>query len=118
MSNIAIMNESVLEEFRDVIERRLHELDEDVQRGAAGTDVVTLDQQAIGRLSRQDAPLGQAMSQAQQGMRAQEIQRLRAALVRIDEGSFGSCKDCGEKIAVGRLRLDPSAVLCIDCANG
>ncbi|WP_339106912.1 TraR/DksA family transcriptional regulator [Roseovarius rhodophyticola] len=36
----------------------------------------------------------------------------------MDEGEFGYCDDCGEEIAEGRLRLDPAALKCVDCARG
>ena len=44
--------------------------------------------------------------------------RLRAieeALLRIDEGTFGSCEDCGEEISVGRLNAVPFALRCVEC---
>jgi DnaK suppressor protein len=40
-----------------------------------------------------------------------------AALVRIDAGTYGTCTNCGNAIAVGRLEAHPWASLCIDCAR-
>jgi RNA polymerase-binding protein DksA len=37
------------------------------------------------------------------------------ALARIDEGTFGTCQNCGQQIAVARLEALPYAELCIDC---
>ena len=79
---------------------------------------MSLDQQAMGRLSRQDALLNQAMSQAQQSRRTLEIKRLTSALARIDLGDYGYCEDCGEPIAQARLTLDLAATRCISCAKG
>ena len=39
------------------------------------------------------------------------------ALARIDEGSYGTCQQCGENIASVRLAAVPYAALCIDCAR-
>lgn len=104
--------------FRARIVERLAELDAEDARGRAGQATVTLDQQAIGRLSRQDALQLQAMARATQARREIERQRLRAALARLDEGEFGYCEDCGEAIAEVRLALDPALTRCISCAAG
>jgi DnaK suppressor protein len=37
------------------------------------------------------------------------------ALERIQEGSYGVCEDCGERIPVGRLEAMPFATTCRDC---
>ena len=38
-----------------------------------------------------------------------------AALVRIDQGTFGICTQCGRRISPERLEARPWASLCIDC---
>ena len=45
-----------------------------------------------------------------------EIAQIRAALLRIENGSYGSCTRCGEDISAARLEAQPTATLCIDCA--
>jgi DnaK suppressor protein len=40
-----------------------------------------------------------------------------AALARIEDGTYGTCTNCGNEIAVGRLEAHPWASLCIDCAR-
>ena len=35
----------------------------------------------------------------------------------VEEGEYGWCEACGEAIAPGRLEIDPTALLCIDCAS-
>lgn len=37
------------------------------------------------------------------------------ALKRIDEGAYGVCQQCGQPIAMSRLKAVPSALLCIGC---
>lgn len=46
-----------------------------------------------------------------------EITSIRAALARIDDGSYGSCAECGEEIALKRLEAIPTATQCIACAS-
>ncbi|HAW45908.1 MAG TPA: molecular chaperone DnaK [Roseovarius sp.] len=112
------MNDTERARFRARITARLAEIDEEDARGREGQATVTLDQQAIGRLSRQDALQSQAMARATHARRDVERRRLRAALDRIDEGEFGYCEDCGEEIAPARLELDPGTTRCISCAAG
>jgi len=78
---------------------------------------VTLDQQAVGRLSRMDALQGQAMAQAAERQRRADIQRIDAALKRLEDGEYGYCVACGEDIAAKRLEVDPAAAFCIRCAK-
>ena len=40
-----------------------------------------------------------------------------AALQRIEDGTYGTCTNCGKQIAVERLEAHPWASLCIDCAR-
>jgi RNA polymerase-binding transcription factor DksA len=39
------------------------------------------------------------------------------ALRKFDEGTYGSCEDCGKVIAEKRLRALPSATHCIECQS-
>ncbi|GLI37780.1 RNA polymerase-binding protein DksA [Geobacter hydrogenophilus] len=43
------------------------------------------------------------------------INKIREALERIDDGSFGTCEVCGEDISEARLKARPVTTLCIDC---
>lgn len=45
-----------------------------------------------------------------------EIAEVRAALVRIERGEYGTCIACGEDIAPARLEALPTATRCIACA--
>jgi RNA polymerase-binding transcription factor DksA len=46
------------------------------------------------------------------------IQHLQAALVRIENKTFGICRDTGRLISKERLRAVPHATLCIDAKKG
>jgi DnaK suppressor protein len=43
------------------------------------------------------------------------LNKIREALERIDNGSFGTCEMCGEQIGEARLKARPVTTLCIDC---
>jgi DnaK suppressor protein len=46
---------------------------------------------------------------------AKLINKIRAALERIEEGTFGICEICGEDISVKRLMARPMTNQCIAC---
>jgi DnaK suppressor protein len=43
------------------------------------------------------------------------IKKIKKALERIEEGSFGICDNCGEDISIARLKARPVTTQCIDC---
>ncbi|WP_029894127.1 RNA polymerase-binding protein DksA [Desulfohalovibrio reitneri] len=43
--------------------------------------------------------------------------KIQEAINRIEDGSFGICEDCGEDIAVARLKARPVTTLCIKCKS-
>ena len=77
---------------------------------------VELDQQAVGRLSRMDALQNQAMQQAGERARQRDLVRIEMAERRLAEDDYGYCADCGEEIPEGRLKIDPMAERCVNCA--
>ncbi|GGE46878.1 molecular chaperone DnaK [Marinicauda pacifica] len=78
---------------------------------------VGLDQQSVGRLSRQDSLQVQAMARAAEARRAGEVRRIDAAIARLDAGEYGYCVECGEEIEHRRLGVDPAAPRCSACAS-
>ena len=107
----------VVVDFRQLIEARIAELEDLAETSREATATVELDQTRQGRLSRMDALQGQAMAKDGERRRMLAVQRLRAALVRLDGDEFGQCLDCGEDIADARLLADPATTLCVQCAS-
>jgi DnaK suppressor protein len=48
-------------------------------------------------------------------MKSETLNKINDALVRLEQGSYGNCFECGEEIAEKRLRALPFAVRCKDC---
>ena len=100
---------------------RLLKLREDIESLAATSDqsseIVELDQARVGRLSRMDALQAQAMSKASSRRRAIMLRSIVAALERIESGEYGFCRSCDNPIHRKRLEFDPTARLCIQCAE-
>ena len=48
-------------------------------------------------------------------MKSETLNKIDAALRRLEDGSYGDCFECGEEISEARLRALPFAVRCKDC---
>ena len=44
-----------------------------------------------------------------------QLGQVRAALTRIDHGTYGTCVDCGGPVPEGRLEAKPEAARCVAC---
>jgi len=108
---------TALQTFRAQLEDEKRILLELQESGKAAVAPVELDQASVGRLSRMDAMQGQAMAQASHRRREARLRHITAALRRMETGDYGRCLECDEPIAEGRLRFDPSVVLCVRCAE-
>ena len=42
---------------------------------------------------------------------------IREALSRIAAGEYGECEECGDEIALARLKAQPTATLCVYCQS-
>ena len=46
-----------------------------------------------------------------------EVRRIRAAISRIANGTYGVCSTCGHPISAERLAAIPSALTCVTCST-
>ena len=113
-----MLSDHDIDMFRRTLLAEQADLVSEDEAGVRDRATVTLDQQAVGRLSRMDAMQRQAMAQATTRRRAARASRIAAALKRIDEDEFGWCQDCGEPVPKARLDLDPTLATCVTCASG
>jgi DnaK suppressor protein len=106
-----------VQDARSQLEQMLHELDTattTLENEGAGenSELSHIDQHpadTAGDLvdaDRESAMLENADDQRQQ---------IKAALQRIDDGSYGTCVDCGSAISEARLSVRPEAARCIEC---
>lgn len=58
------------------------------------------------------------MLEALESSALSEVAKIRAALGRLDDGTYGACATCGEDIGDARLDAVPYAPQCINCAEG
>jgi RNA polymerase-binding transcription factor DksA len=60
---------------------------------------------------------GHDQAEAMSGETEKALKRVRAAMHRVDEGTYGKCVVCGAMIDTDRLGIDPTADLCVACAK-
>lgn len=46
-----------------------------------------------------------------------ELQQIKAALIRIEQGRYGQCLACQAQIQDARLLTIPETAFCVDCAS-
>jgi DnaK suppressor protein len=88
------------------IQNKLRAIRESVPAGQI--DVKDAEEQSVGDFVRD-------MDFALVEMECATLRRIDEALQRLEEGSYGVCADCGERIAEARLKALPFAVMCRDC---
>ncbi|MFB0521819.1 MAG: RNA polymerase-binding protein DksA [Desulfatiglandales bacterium] len=107
------MDQEELEYFRGLLQNQLNELIEEALKTVDGmtnlkdnfpdpTDRAALetDRNFLLRIRDRERKL---------------IEKIKEALERIDNGTFGICEVCGRDIGEERLRARPVTTLCIDC---
>jgi DnaK suppressor protein len=103
-------------ELKKMLEDRRRELMRDVQgkirdvRSEGGKEREVLDQGESSEVDIQE-DIEFALIQ----MKAETLNKIDAALRRLEEGTYGDCFECGEEISEARLRALPFAVRCKDC---
>jgi len=104
------MTKSELKKFKTTLAARESELEgliRNREAAAIETSADALDQ--IQHAVERELALG-TLARESSGLR-----ETRAALRRVDDGSFGICMDCEEEINVKRLAAVPWAARCIAC---
>lgn len=105
--------ESKKEYFKNLFHQKLNELllkANDTVRDLASPKDVSYE--LVDQASRE--------SEAEYSFRMREresklIAKIKEALERIEEGTFGICEECGEEISEERLEARPVTTLCIKC---
>ena len=114
------LTDTPLQELRAQLEARkeqlLQELDE--------VQIAHRERMKSAQSAPQDAYATQANRVAQDAVRDAEARRdhdelvaVRAALERVQDGSYGACQDCGGDIGLARLKAFPAALRCITCQS-
>ena len=98
-----------LRERLAAVERRMHRIAGDLRHEHEPLEG-DFEEQAV---QRENEEVLEGLDEA--GRR--ELDAIRAALARMDAGTYGTCLACGDTIAIGRLRAVPTASRCVACAR-
>ena len=72
---------------------------------------------SLGRLTRLEAMGEQHVNNKILDESKLRLARLTNALLRVDKPMFGICIECEEPVGIGRMRIRPESVHCVECAN-
>jgi len=108
------MTENEVESYRAVLLQRQAEAQEQLASLKEWCEPVAPNE-AIGRLSRQDAMQDQQMALAQRKELELRQTRIMTALKRLDAGTFGLCVMCKQPIDPRRLEMVPESPTCVPC---
>jgi len=110
-----VLSESTLSDLRASLEQERSDLRERLtEMGLLSGGDLAFDQN-FADSSQVTAERGEVEALA--GSLREALTDVEAALVKLDNGTFGICEGCGEQIPPGRLEAMPGAKLCMDCAN-
>ena len=104
------MTDTELNRFRAVLTVRAAEL----ERFTRKRDGITVERSAD-QLDEIQAASQRALAVYNLDRESNHLRDARAALRRIEEGSFGTCQECDEDIHPKRLAAVPWATFCIRC---
>jgi RNA polymerase-binding transcription factor DksA len=103
-----------------VARKRLEEMRDDLDRSIAVLQGEQPGPQAGTGYPQDSADAGSSLSEADRTEAVLDSARTQrdevlAALVRIDQHTYGRCTDCGNEIPDGRLDARPDAARCVNC---
>ena len=104
------MTRTELDRFRAVLAARVAEL----ERVTRHRDGITVERSAD-QLEETQMAAQRALAVSNLDRKFSQLRDARAALSRIEEGSFGTCQECDEDIHQKRLAAVPWATFCIRC---
>lgn len=107
------MDKKHTEEFRALLQERLDELLDEAKMTV--TDLIEGEDNFPDPTDRATAESDRNFMLRIRDRERRLIMKIREALQRIDDGTFGECENCGEQIGLKRLRARPVTTLCIDC---
>ena len=107
------MNKRDLKTLHNKLTRWLEDLSSDADcnlDGLKGSDEPLAD-----LIDRASSIIERSLSQNLCDRESLLIEKIKRALADIADGSYGICNNCGEDIAVKRLKASPVSRYCIDC---
>lgn len=116
-SSIFINMDAVMKaELKLKLEKLIEQYIDDI-RGMEDMTQPVKPENSLGRISRMDAINTKGLLESSLRNKRNKLNKLRLALQKIDEPSFGLCDNCDKPIQEGRLMFLPESTKCIRCAS-
>ncbi len=108
------MNKKDVEFFRNLLNQRIQELRSEASK--------TVDDMEADETFPDPTDRASMESNRNSVLRIRDRERklifkIEEALRRLDNGEYGICEECGEKIGIERLKARPVTTLCIECKS-
>ena len=106
------------QELRRILKDRRDEIAGEVQhrmRSVRTESSQTTNHRAADTTETSEADIQDDIEFALIQMKAETLDKIGAALTRLEEGTYGYCYECGDEIAERRLRALPFAARCKNC---
>lgn len=107
------MDQETLAYFKEILEQRLRELIEEAEKTV--TDMTDEGETFPDPTDRASLESDRNFMLRIRDRERKLITKIREALQRIEDGSFGICEACGDDIGIERLKARPVTTLCIEC---
>ena len=107
------MDKATTEEFRILLQNQLDELVQEA--GKTATDMADEKTNFPDPTDRASLESERNFELRIRDRERKLIGKIREAIKRLDEGTYGLCESCEEAIGVARLKARPVTTMCIDC---
>jgi DnaK suppressor protein len=102
-------------ELKKMLEDRRRELMSEVQGRMRDVRDTDKDRDVLDQGESSEVDIQEDIEFALIQMKSETLNKVDAALRRLEDGTYGDCFECGEEISQARLRALPFAVRCKDC---
>jgi DnaK suppressor protein len=103
-------------ELTGELERIVAKLERSMRTTEEAMRPVQLDQSAVGRLSRIDSLQNQGLTRNLREREQAKLGQVVAAFQRLEDGTYGTCTECGGAIPFERLQIFPETPTCSACS--
>jgi DnaK suppressor protein len=107
------MKKEIVEKFKSLFEEQRRNLT--FSHSVIDENLAVVQDDLADETDLTSTEIEQSMRMRLRNREALFIKKIDEALMRISEGSFGECEDCGEDIELKRLEARPTATLCLGC---
>jgi DnaK suppressor protein len=108
-----MLTADMLDQFKAELEQQLEDL---LRRAESAVKVLSADDYAASDLlDRATIDNGRTETLRYRERESRLINKIKTALLKIEDGEFGICEGCGEEIPLARLIARPVTAYCIEC---